>query len=179
MSKESSWTRWTCFIDHFNGPPAPAQTEERQKMMQVDLEKCEGCGECLEVCPVEAISLVRGRAVIDPDTCLVCEACAQACPQGAISGFRMPVPVMEDFHLEPAYSMVPSSQAESRLAWAAPVLSYVSREILPRVVDSLIVALDRRLSSPAAVRTVSPTFTTAPTRGGRRQVRRRRRCRSF
>jgi MinD superfamily P-loop ATPase len=146
-------------------------------MMQVDLKKCTGCGECLEVCAVDAISLVQGRAVIDPDTCLVCEACAQACPQGAISGSRMPVPVMEDFHPEPAYSMVTSSQSESRLAWAAPVLSYVSREILPRVVDSLIVALDRRLSSPTEVQVDSSRLTVASGKGSRRQVRRRRRCR--
>jgi Fe-S-cluster-containing hydrogenase component 2 len=53
-------------------------------MIYVDLEKCTGCGICLEACPVEAISMVDGKAVIVADDCLACEACARICPQEAI-----------------------------------------------------------------------------------------------
>jgi NAD-dependent dihydropyrimidine dehydrogenase PreA subunit len=148
-------------------------------MMQVDLEKCTGCGECLESCPVEAISMIAGRAAIDADTCLGCGACVQACKRGAISESRMPVPARAlDFQPHAAQTTISTSHTESRLAWAGPMLSYVGREIVPRVVDSLIMALDRRLSSQTEARAISSTFPSAPNMARKRHVRRRRRGRN-
>jgi len=39
----------------------------------------------VESCPLEAISMKDGLAVIDPDTCGDCGACIDACPVEAIS----------------------------------------------------------------------------------------------
>jgi Fe-S-cluster-containing hydrogenase component 2 len=49
----------------------------------VDSDSCTGCGACVEVCPVEAIALVDGKAHIDEETCIGCGACADECPQNA------------------------------------------------------------------------------------------------
>ena len=50
-------------------------------------QKCTGCGECLEQCPMEAISLDPAeKYVINPDTCTDCGSCADMCPAGAITG---------------------------------------------------------------------------------------------
>lgn len=46
-------------------------------------EDCIGCGACAEVCPVECISEVDGKYVIDAEQCIECGACAGACPVGA------------------------------------------------------------------------------------------------
>ncbi|MCL7452537.1 MAG: 4Fe-4S binding protein [Anaerolineae bacterium] len=46
-------------------------------------DQCAGCGDCTEVCFVDAIELVDGRAVIG-EGCRGCGRCAEACPQGAI-----------------------------------------------------------------------------------------------
>lgn len=51
----------------------------------VDPAKCTGCEDCIEVCPVDCISLVDGKAVVDQDECTDCEACVDVCPEGAIS----------------------------------------------------------------------------------------------
>ncbi|QGP93870.1 Caffeyl-CoA reductase-Etf complex subunit CarE [Neomoorella glycerini] len=51
---------------------------------RVDEEKCTGCGSCVEVCPVEAIT-VEEVAVINADECLECSACVEECPNEAIS----------------------------------------------------------------------------------------------
>jgi ferredoxin len=60
---------------------------------RVDAEQCSGCGKCVEVCPVEAMSLVsandpknpkRKIARLNTETCLGCGLCARVCPQKRI-----------------------------------------------------------------------------------------------
>jgi UDP-glucose 4-epimerase len=45
---------------------------------------CTGCGTCVDVCSVQAISLVDGRARMG-EQCKGCGRCAAACPAGAIT----------------------------------------------------------------------------------------------
>lgn len=52
---------------------------------KIDQEKCTGCGECVDACPTEAISLVDDKAVIDADSCGECMSCIDVCPAEAIS----------------------------------------------------------------------------------------------
>ncbi len=47
-------------------------------------DSCVGCEACVGECPVNAISMVDGKAVI-ADTCVDCGACVGACPCEAIS----------------------------------------------------------------------------------------------
>ena len=49
---------------------------------QIDL--CDQCGACAEVCPTEAIALEGDAYLIDLDTCINCMACAVTCPKGVI-----------------------------------------------------------------------------------------------
>ena len=51
----------------------------------VDVDKCTGCSECVEVCPVEAITLENEKAVIDEENCTDCAVCVAECPTEAIS----------------------------------------------------------------------------------------------
>jgi NAD-dependent dihydropyrimidine dehydrogenase PreA subunit len=147
-------------------------------MWQVDREQCTGCGDCLDVCPVEAIFMLAGKAAIDADTCITCEACLAVCPVGAIRESMLPIPHPEAA-LQPANKpttlAVPASSPETSFAWTKPVLSYVGQEIFPRLVDLLIAGLDRRLSNPPQAHATSDIETVIRKEGGRRQLRRRRR----
>ncbi|MGQ9582766.1 MAG: FAD-binding protein [Thermoplasmatota archaeon] len=52
--------------------------------IQVNLDKCTGCGICAKSCPFGAISVVDKKARIS-EACVLCSACVQACPVGAIT----------------------------------------------------------------------------------------------
>jgi len=57
--------------------------------MEVDTNRCEGCGHCAEACYTGAIRMVereqeRRAAAPDPDLCLGCGVCYGACVNGAI-----------------------------------------------------------------------------------------------
>lgn len=46
---------------------------------------CLGLGSCVKACKFNAIKIVDGVAVIDPDLCVACGMCAEACPKNIIS----------------------------------------------------------------------------------------------
>lgn len=52
----------------------------------VDTEKCEGCGQCMEWCQLDAMSLRDEQAVaIDYNRCIGCGVCVSKCDENAIS----------------------------------------------------------------------------------------------
>jgi NAD-dependent dihydropyrimidine dehydrogenase PreA subunit len=58
--------------------------------VEIDLNKCDGDGACVDVCPVDVFELqeIEGKTkavVVDNDACIVCRACEVQCPQQAIT----------------------------------------------------------------------------------------------
>ncbi len=53
-------------------------------------KKCISCGLCVKLCPVDAVKMVKGKAVIDQSKCINCGNCAhggikgRGCPTSAI-----------------------------------------------------------------------------------------------
>ncbi|SDD76943.1 indolepyruvate ferredoxin oxidoreductase subunit alpha [Desulfuromonas thiophila] len=50
----------------------------------IDAERCTGCGNCVAVCPADAIELRNGRAVLLAERCDFDGLCIPACPVSAI-----------------------------------------------------------------------------------------------
>lgn len=68
------------------GPPAFWDIVWRLPGLRVDIgADCVGCGECLEVCYVKALSMPNERALIDSARCKGCGRCVATCPTGAIN----------------------------------------------------------------------------------------------
>jgi NAD-dependent dihydropyrimidine dehydrogenase PreA subunit len=58
----------------------------KRKIVEINEEKCNGCGECIPDCPEGALQIIDGKARLVSD--LLCDglgACLGTCPQDAIS----------------------------------------------------------------------------------------------
>ena len=50
--------------------------------IRIDQEKCpEGCHDCLDVCPVNALYLENGKVYPNDEFCIYCKACLNVCPR--------------------------------------------------------------------------------------------------
>jgi electron transfer flavoprotein alpha subunit len=55
------------------------------RIVNIDGQRCVGCEQCIGVCPVDAIRIEDGIAVVDPSRCTGCGECLRTCPVEAIS----------------------------------------------------------------------------------------------
>lgn len=141
-------------------------------MLTIEVDRCTGCGACVQACPQGAISLVDGVAQIDSSLCTECQACVNACPKGAIR-VAMPVAKQEEKEAVVSEERAPLTMVsrETFATLAAATLSLLGRYLLPRAADAFIGALER-LSSRPFLPTSGTNATTAREtgkRGGRRR----------
>lgn len=60
------------------------KTKNYTDKLKIDSEKCMGCGKCVEICPMENISLKSGKAT-PSNSCTMCYRCVNNCPKQAIT----------------------------------------------------------------------------------------------
>ncbi|HDP24503.1 MAG TPA: 4Fe-4S dicluster domain-containing protein [Deltaproteobacteria bacterium] len=53
--------------------------------IEVDNDRCTGCGACVSRCFTQAITLRNAKAFHDEERCKGCGVCASVCPEGAVS----------------------------------------------------------------------------------------------
>jgi len=72
---------------HINDNKCPAGVcQELAAGYTINENTCVGCGQCVKVCPVDAITKGDGNYyVIDSEVCISCGACEKKCPVDAIS----------------------------------------------------------------------------------------------
>jgi NAD-dependent dihydropyrimidine dehydrogenase PreA subunit len=57
-------------------------------LRETDKERCTGCGQCVEICPVNVIKMEGDFPVVDREWCIGCGVCAIPCPSSAIKLVR-------------------------------------------------------------------------------------------
>jgi NAD-dependent dihydropyrimidine dehydrogenase PreA subunit len=54
--------------------------------IKIDKEKCDGCGECVDICPAEVYVLEDQVSVpVNMEECTECCSCVEVCPTEAIA----------------------------------------------------------------------------------------------
>jgi phytoene dehydrogenase-like protein/NAD-dependent dihydropyrimidine dehydrogenase PreA subunit len=93
--------------------------------MEIDRDRCTGCGYCVLSCPVGAIDS-DGWATLDQEKCTRCGICATVCPNDAI--VTDVVPPESESQYEPAYDAVIIGSGIGGLMTAA-ALARVGRSV--------------------------------------------------
>ena len=52
-------------------------------LRETDEDECTGCGECVEICPVDALTMEGDSPRVDQGWCIGCGVCVSKCPAGA------------------------------------------------------------------------------------------------
>jgi len=74
------------YIAHVKEKKCPAKECKALRSIEIDPEKCRGCGICKKNCPVSAITgEVKNPHKIDEEKCIKCGTCITKCPFKAIS----------------------------------------------------------------------------------------------
>lgn len=68
-----------------------------QQSVQLIVDKCIGCTNCIKRCPTEAIRVQNGKAQILSERCLDCGECIRVCQSKAKIATSDPVDIIEDY----------------------------------------------------------------------------------
>ena len=52
----------------------------------INTNKCNGCGECVDICPSDVYEIQDGKCIaINAEECVGCESCMEVCERNAIT----------------------------------------------------------------------------------------------
>lgn len=64
--------------------PRPVDFVSTNYLAEIDRELCNGCGECIDRCQIDAIKLVKEIAKVNSKRCIGCGSCVLVCQENAI-----------------------------------------------------------------------------------------------
>jgi coenzyme F420 hydrogenase subunit beta len=102
----------------------------------VDIDKCDGCGKCIEVCKMKAITLNdQNKAIINQKKCKLCGRCMLNCPISAISAELQGVTItLGGCGSWPAFSgeiLAKMIKVEDVVPLVGKILDYYKKNALP------------------------------------------------
>ncbi|MHA1143854.1 MAG: 4Fe-4S binding protein [Candidatus Helarchaeota archaeon] len=76
---------WDCCnsIGAYNRGQIPLYIKSNYLSTIPDISKCTGCENCIDYCPILAISMKNGKAIINEKKCIGCGQCEYHCPEDA------------------------------------------------------------------------------------------------
>ncbi|MHA1681839.1 MAG: indolepyruvate ferredoxin oxidoreductase subunit alpha [Promethearchaeota archaeon] len=88
-SKRPGWICCCCgccceILTNAKKLPVPLDIFATNHKSVVDADACVGCGACVEICPMDALSLVDNISTVDYNRCIGCGVCVPRCTSDAI-----------------------------------------------------------------------------------------------
>ena len=71
-------------MESIKAPDSPNAAADSSFIMRINEEECIGCGDCVERCQVDAITLEGDKAVQTVGRCIGCGLCISTCTSGAL-----------------------------------------------------------------------------------------------
>ena len=96
--------------------PAPEMPAHFAGRPVLDAARCDGCGDCVKICPTGAITLTQGKISLDTGLCIFCGKCKKVCPQQAVQfskDFRLATARREDLVVRPGCDNTPNAYSEA------------------------------------------------------------------
>ena len=106
--------------------------------VQIDQERCIGCGSCVEDCVAHTLGLENDKAVVQNDKCLECGHCIAVCPQEAVSlaGYDM----SEVIPYEPGKFGLDAEILLNTIKFRRSVRHFSTRQVEKEVLEKIIEA---------------------------------------
>ena len=101
-----------------------------KQSVQLIVEKCIGCTNCIKRCPTEAIRVINGKAQIISERCLDCGECIRTCQSNAKIAVSDPLSMMDDYDYKIAipapslYGIAESSVSTDRILTGLKYLGF-------------------------------------------------------
>jgi ferredoxin len=144
-------------------------------IMDVDISKCKGCGECAKACPIDAINIDKIQegdkkkmwAVSNEEVCLGCGVCSTVCKTGASTMKSRPQRVL-----------VPETVFDQRIAMAlergklADLLFDNPEKLSQRALGKVIGVLEKTSTFKAAMarESLKSSFLDTLVKGARKKA---------
>jgi MinD superfamily P-loop ATPase len=125
---------------HFLNPEIEERRESGVLVPEVDLEACDHCGRCVEVCAFHALADLKETMLVFPDLCMGCGVCTRHCPQRAIREVKHVLGTLGAGHageIEFAQGRLHVGRAQP-----TPVIRDLKRWRLPPRADEIVAILD-------------------------------------
>lgn len=147
-----------------------------KQSVQLIVDKCIGCTNCIKRCPTEAIRVQNGKALIISDRCLDCGECIRVCQSHAKIAISDPMDVVDDFDYKIAipapslYGIVDSCISTDRILTGLKHLGFddvfevaTAAEIITKRTNEFLLENEGKgpfisSSCPAVVRLVQVSF---------------------
>ena len=98
-------------------------------MPWIDKNKCTGCQACLQVCPVEAISMKKGKAEINMEKCIKCGKCHDVCLQEAVRHDSEKIPYEVEENLKETKKLLKNFKTkEEQKAFLERMIKHFNKE---------------------------------------------------